>query len=205
MKTRITRNELADWIRDTGKDSLMLTISEPHAKAHHLTLELKHMEPIVSQIVGMANRYVYGKHKHFESLKGVVVSEGGKQNPHFHIIFQKPACKDFEDFKRKLTNIATMLCDENFRFDFSESFLPARYKKVLAQPCYSTFVKVSNAHENIGSYLSKSVAEYFLLTGREVSFEDTKINLFVDFYNGESAGYYPRTIIRNQKEQYAHE
>ena len=40
MKTRITRNELAEWIRDTSKDSLMLTISEPHAKAHHLTLEL---------------------------------------------------------------------------------------------------------------------------------------------------------------------
>jgi hypothetical protein len=51
-------------------------------------------------------------------------------------------------------------------------------------PCYDGFVMVTDAHENSGSYLTKEYAHYYLLNGRKLIMKDSKIDLFVDFYNG---------------------
>ena len=44
------------------------------------------------------------------------------------------------------------------------------------------FVKVTDTHENIGDYLTKEYAHYYLLNGRGLVMKDSKIDLFVEFY-----------------------
>jgi hypothetical protein len=185
-KIRINKKELADWIRDFGTGGVMLSISEPHARSGYLNLEQWHMEPIVSYIIELASKQVFGKHKRFEALQGVMVCESPMSRPHFHIVFKKPEGMDRARFKDKLEKLATKLCDESFEFNLSNSTLPDGLKKVLATPCYDNFVKATDAHENSGSYLTKEYAHYYLLNGRKLVMEDSKINLFVDFYNRNS-------------------
>ena len=55
-RTIISKEEMANWIREVGTDGVMLTIAEPHGKLKHLNLEQRHMEPIVSRIIELANR-----------------------------------------------------------------------------------------------------------------------------------------------------
>lgn len=172
---------MAKWITNIGKNSLMLTISEPHAKTHNLDLSLTNLEPIVSDIIKLANSFVFGKHKRFIFLKGIIVCENLKKEiPHFHVVFMKPENIDFDIFKSKLEKIAHKLCKEEFVFDLKHTYLCSKKKYLLSQPCYEKFVKVSNSHENIGRYLTKSWdASYFILNDRAVNFEKDKIDLFV--------------------------
>lgn len=183
MRTIITREKMANWIRDVGTDGVMLTISEPHAKLHHLNLEQWHMEPIIDRIIELASKFVFGKHRRFEALEGLVVCENPRSRPHFHIVFKKPEAMDGVKFKNKLKKLESRLCDETFRFDLSDSHLPAVLKEKLATPCYDKFVLVTDPHENLGSYLTKEYAHYYLLDGRKLVMNDSKMDLFVDFYN----------------------
>ena len=96
----VTKSEMAECIKFNSVDSLMLTIAKPHAKANHLNLTVKDMEPIISKIINMANSAVFGKHKHFEFLRGIIVCESVKKEPHFHIILNKPQHLNFEKFKK---------------------------------------------------------------------------------------------------------
>lgn len=187
-KTIIKQEELAKWILDNSKDSLMMTISEPHAKASHLALELCHMELIISRIVNLCNKTVFGKHRHFDFLHGIVAVENIDRNPHFHIIFKKPDNKESDDFNKKLVKVADKLCSENYQFDLTKTYLPYNIKKFLTKPCYSSFVKVTKTHENTGSYLTKSISKYVILTGRDVKLITNDLNLFVDFHNGKKKG-----------------
>lgn len=86
-RVRMTKNDLVQWIIDKSADAMMLTISKPHCKARALQIEAWHMEPIVSQIVSLTNRYVFGKHKRAESLTGMVVIEHVPLDPHFTLFF----------------------------------------------------------------------------------------------------------------------
>ena len=126
MKVSISKNEMAEWIKDVGERSLMLTVSEPHAKTHHLKLGMSDMEPIISKIIKLANNFVFGKHKHYEFLDGVIVCQHANKQPHFHIVFKKPEKIDLDVFKRRLTKVANMLCNEDFKFDLTDTYLPSR-------------------------------------------------------------------------------
>ncbi|ABB73422.1 hypothetical protein SAMN05216403_13224 [Nitrosospira multiformis ATCC 25196] len=181
-RTIINKEEVADWIREVGTNGVMLTISEPHAKLKYLNLEQAHMEPIVSRIIELASKVVYGKHKRFEALEGLVVCESPIFRPHFHIVFKKPETIDKVKFKDKLTKLAIRLCNKKFRFDLSDSNLPEGLKKVMAFPCYDRFVEVTNTHKNTGSYLTKEHANYYLLTGRKLVLKDSKIELSMKLY-----------------------
>lgn len=181
MKTIVTKAEMAEWIKDISNDGVMMTISEPHARSKYLNLELSHMEPVVNRIIELASKSVFGKHKRFDALNGIIVCEHVKSQPHFHIIFQKPVDKEFEIFKSKLTKLADRLCDSRFEFNLTDSYLPARVKKALTKPCYDRFVRVTNAHECTGSYLTKEYAHYYLLDGRKLVMKESQIDLYVDF------------------------
>lgn len=124
MKLTINQRDLATWIQQASNDGLMLTISRPHAKANHLAIESRHMEPIISRIVDLANRFVFGSHKRFDYLKGIIVQEGGRLFPHFHIVFQRPLKMDMDIFQHKLTQLATRLSDPAFTFDLSHHSWP---------------------------------------------------------------------------------
>lgn len=75
------------------------------------------------------------------------------------------------------------LCSENFRFDQNDSNLSKGIKKTLSMPCYNSFAKVSEVHENIGSYLTKERANYYLLQGRKFSRKEDNLNLWVNYKN----------------------
>ena len=180
MKTRISKSEMADWIKAIGHDGVMMSISEPRAKSQYLMLEEWHMEPIIDRIIQLASKFVFGKHKRFESLNGMVVCEPAHPRPHFHVVLQKPESKHYCEFKSKLTKLADRLCNEDFIFDLSTSRLPARMRKTLAKPCYERFVRVTDAHENTGSYLTKEYAHYYLLDGRKLAMQENQIDLFVE-------------------------
>lgn len=199
MTLTINKNDLAQWIRDASVDGLMLTISRPHAKLNHLPdeeqkaaakmvmkkIEAIHMEPIVSQIVTLANQYVFGKNKHFDYLKGLVTCQHWHQFPHFHITFQKPIKMDFDVFEKKLTQLATRLDKESFTFKFKgrcRYYDPLIYK-TLMRPCYPGFVHVSRGHEGLGRYLTREHAKYFILAGRDFNLDRDRLDVFVDFYN----------------------
>lgn len=183
IRTIINREEMANWIREVGTDGAMLTISKPHEKLKHLNLEQTHMEPIVSRIIELASRFVFGKHKRFEALQGVMVCENPKFRPHFHIVFRKPEGIDVGKFKGKLKKLESRLCNQNFRFDLSDSKLSDVLKEKFATPCYGDFVKVTDTHENLGSYLTKEYANYYLLDGRKLVMRDSKIDLYVNFHH----------------------
>ena len=185
-RTIISKEEMADWIREVGTDGVMLTISEPHAKLKRLNLEQRHMEPIVSRIIELANRAVFGKHKRFEALQGLMVCENPKFRPHFHIILKKPEGMDKVKFKEKLVKLAKRLCNPEFVFNFSNTSSPYQLTTAIATPCYEGFVKATDAHENSGNYLTKEYAHYYLLNGRGFVMKDSKIDLFVDFYDERS-------------------
>lgn len=190
-RTIITREEMANWIRDLGRDGVMLTISEPHAKLHHLNLEQWHMESIVDRIIELASKFVFGKHKRFEALQGIMVCENPKFRPHFHIVFKKPEGMDRAKFKDKLVKLATRLCDPDFVFNFLDAKSPYQLTTAMATPCYDTFVKVTDTHENTGKYLTKEYAHYYLLNGRKLVLKDSKIDLFVSFYSSFNSDSHP--------------
>lgn len=206
MKISVSKNEMAEWIREVGEHSLMLTISEPHARAHHLKLGVSEMEPIISKIIKLANSFVFSKHKHYEFLDGVIVCQHANKQPHFHIVFKKPEKIDLNVFKRKLTKVADMLCKEDFKFDLSDEFLSSKVKLFLTFPCYNRFAKVTDTHENIGSYLTrlehKSTTMYFLLKDRKVNFKNDKIDLHINFENEKKE--IQRTEYQSQGGQYAY-
>lgn len=175
----ISKEEFSKWILYVAENSLMLTISEPHAKTKHLELTVENMQPIISKIVLMANNSVFTKHKHFEFLRGVVVAENVHKQPHFHILFKKPNGLEFDKFESRLTKVANKLCNAEFHFDLTDSYLNSRIKYFLSNPCYDRFAKVSNTHEFTGNYLTKQYAYYYVLDDRGVKFADTQLHIFV--------------------------
>lgn len=179
---KIKRKVIVEWIQEIGEGSYMLTISKVHAKAQHLKLTLEDLEPTISKIIYLTNGFVFGKHKHFEFLKGVIVCEHFNTEPHFHIIFQKPNKFDSFEFNKKLQKASKRLCDEKFEFNLNDSYLPAKTRYFLSHPCYPDFVKVSNFHMGLGLYLTKKVDTcYFLLTDRKVVFKRDLINVRIDY------------------------
>ena len=183
---QIEKYELQQWIEElTQYNSLMLTISEPHAKIKRVLANGNNLEPVIDQIIKFVNRYVFGKHKRFEFLKGLIVEENKFFSPHFHILFYKPESMDFNVFKYKMEQASNRLCLDNFRLDLSDSNLSSRLKDVLSMPCYDAFSKVTEVHENIGSYLTKKRANYYLLQGRKYSRKDDCLDLRVNYKNVE--------------------
>ena len=77
---------MAECIKLNSVDSLMLTIAKHHLKANHLNLFLKYMEQIISKIIYicMANSVAFGKHKHLEFLRGIIVCESIKKTSFSH-------------------------------------------------------------------------------------------------------------------------
>ena len=165
----VSKENFSGWVLEIAENSLMLTISEPHAKTKHLNLTVDNMQSIVSKIISMANHSVFTKNKHFEFLRGVVVCENFKKQPHFHILFKKPDEISFEKFEQRLIKVANKLCNPDFKFDLSHTYLQWKAKFLLATPCYDKFAKVSNTHEFTGTYLTKQFAYYYVLTDRELS------------------------------------
>ena len=140
----IGKTEYSNWIKNISVDSLMLTISEPHIKTKHLELTVKDMEPIISKIISMANSAAFGKDKHFEFLKGIIVCENvkeEKEQPHFHIILNKPQHLNFGKFQEKITKVSTSLCDKNFKFDLSDSYLTFINKYFLTNHAMKDLLK----------------------------------------------------------------
>ena len=183
---QIEKYELQQWIEElTQYNSLMLTISEPHAKIKRVLANGNNLEPVIDQIIKFVNRYVFGKHKRFEFIKGLIVEENKFFSPHFHILFYKPESMDFNVFKYKMEQASNRLCLDNFRLDLSDSNLSSRLKDVLSMPCYDAFSKVTEVHENIGSYLTKKRANYYLLQGRKYSRKDDCLDLRVNYKNVE--------------------
>ncbi len=82
---------LKEWIEEFTEDnSLMLTISEPHVRIHRLLANGNNLEPVIDKIIKLVNKYVFGKHKRFESLQGIVIEEDPLFQPHYHILLKKP-------------------------------------------------------------------------------------------------------------------
>lgn len=179
----ISRGKYSNWIKSLSEDSLMLTISEPHAKTKHLNLTVKDMEPILSKIIGMANSATFGKYKHFEFLRGLIVCENVDKQPHFHIVLNRPKNIEFDKFNKRITKVANKLCDKDFKFDLSESYLPSKTRYFLSTPCYEGFAKTTVAHEGLGKYLTEEYAFYYVLEDRKVNFQKSRIPVYLDFYN----------------------
>ena len=177
----ISGTKYSKWINEISNDSLMLTIAKPHAKTDHLNLTVKDMEPIISKIISMANSAAFGKHKHFEFLKGMIVCESVTKHPHFHILLNKPEHLEFDNFYEKITKVSTKLCDKNFKFDLRNSYLESQIRYFLSTPCYDRFAKTTIAHDSLGNYLSKEYAYYYLLENRKVNFATSRIPVYVDF------------------------
>ena len=129
----------------------------------------------------MANSAAFGKHKHFEFLRGIIVCESVKKEPHFHIILNRPQHLDFDTFNEKLTKVSTRLCDENFKFDLGDSYLTSINQYFLTTPCYKDFAKTSIAHDGLGEYLTKEYSYYYFLENRKVNFDTSRIPVYVDF------------------------
>ncbi len=179
----INQRELANWIHEVAQEAVMLTISRPSASAQALLVQAEHMEPIVSQIIQRANGYVFGKHKRFEFLSGLVVQEGGHCFPHFHIVFQKPIRMEMDLFMKKLTQLANRISTLDFEFDLRDSRLSSSYRAVLKRPGYPAFAHASLTHDRLGSYLTAEPAKYYELMGRDFNLERDLIDLRVDFHN----------------------
>lgn len=188
-RVNISSKEMASWIHDIGENSLMLTISEVHARCSTTKLDLKDLEPIVSSIINSANKMVFGKNKHFEFLKGIIVQEFGNneskknkyENPHFHILLEKPEFLDFETFETKLLKVEEKYSDKDYGFYLTNTPLSEWKKGILATPCYEKFIKVTKTHANIGSYLTKSYkSQFFILNGRGVNFKENEIKVYFD-------------------------
>lgn len=177
----ITRTDYSNWIKNISIDSLMLTISEPHIKTKHLKLTVMDMEPIISKIIDMANSATFGKYKHYEFLRGIIVCENVTKEPHFHIILNRPQHLEFDKFNEKITKVSTKLCDKNFKFDLRDSYLKSDVKYFLTTPCYEGFAKTTIAHERLGRYLTDEYAFYYFLENRKVNFETSRIPVYVDF------------------------
>ena len=191
MKNRvnISSKEMASWINDIGENSLMLTISELHARCSTTKLDLNDLEPIVSDIINTANKMVFGKNKHFEFLKGIVVQEFGSkesnknkyQNPHFHILFEKPETLDFKTFESKLLKVEEKYSDKDYGFYLTNTPLSEWKKGILVSPCYDRFVKITETHPNTGRYLTKSYkSRFFILNGRGINFKENEIKVYFD-------------------------
>lgn len=185
----------------------MLTISQPHARVNHLQLTMRDIEPLIGRIIELCNSFTFGKHKHFDWMRGVVAMEGGEFNPHFHIVFEKPANIDFERFKARLEKVADRLCREDFELDFDYDALDwyptKKVQKALSQPGYDRFAKVTEAHDNIGSYLTKAAnTEYFLINGRKPRLSRSKLDVFVDYFNGNQP--FAQMNIRSNERSFIH-
>lgn len=179
---QIEKYKLQQWIEElTQYNSLMLTISEPHAKIKRVLAKGNNLEPVIDQIIKFVNRYVFGKHKRFEFIKGLIVEENPDTQPHYHILLKRPESMDFNVFKYKMEQASNRLCLDNFRLDLSDSNLSSRLKDVLSMPCYDAFSKVTEVHENIGSYLTKERANYYLLQGRKFSRRTDCLDLRVTY------------------------
>ena len=139
------------------------------------------MEPIISKIIYMANSATFGKHKHFEFLRGMIVCENLKTQPHFHMILNRPQHLEFDKFKEKITKVSTRLCDKNFKFDLTDSYLTSANRFFLITPCYEGFAKTTIAHDGLGKYLTKQYSQYFALQSRKVDFETSRIPVYIDF------------------------
>jgi hypothetical protein len=183
---QIEKYKLQQWIEElTQYNSLMLTISEPHAKIKRVLANGNNLEPVIDQIIKFVNRYVFGKHKRFEFLKGLIVEENKFFSPHFHILFYKPESMDFNVFKYKMEQASNRLCSEDFKFDLSDSNLSNDIKNTLSSPCYNKFSKVTEIHENIGSYLTKDMANYYIINGRKFNRKNDHLELWVNFKNSK--------------------
>lgn len=185
MAVAIDKSEVSKWIRNVGKDGLMLTISEPHGKCHHLGIKEEHMAPVIDNIIGIANGLVLPKHRRSECLTGVVVVEGIEDEsiPHYHIVFSKPEKIEFDVFERKLTKVSNLFCSERFRFDLTDAPLSKEHKYFLSNPCYSKFAKVTPCHSFTGEYLTKKAARYYLLSRRGFDIRNDKLGLYMDYRN----------------------
>jgi hypothetical protein len=161
----------------------MLTISEPHAKIKRVLANGNNLEPVIDQIIKFVNRYVFGKHKRFEFIKGLIVEENPDTQPHYHILLKRPESMDFNVFKYKMEQASNRLCLDNFRLDLSDSNLSSRLKDALSMPCYDAFSKVTEVHKNIGSYLTKERANYYVLQGRKFSRRTDCLDLRVNYKN----------------------
>ena len=183
---QIEKYELQQWIEKFNQDdSLMLTISEPHIRINRLLAQGDNLEPVIDQIIKFVNRYVFGKHKRFEFIKGLIVEENKFFSPHFHILFYKPESMDFNVFKYKMEQASNRLCLDNFKFDLSDSNLSNDIKNTLSSPCYNKFSKVTEIHENIGSYLTKDMANYYIINGRKFNRKNDHLELWVNFKNSK--------------------
>lgn len=193
-KIHIAKYKIQEWIEKFDQDKvLMLSISEPHIRINRLIANGNNLEPVIDQIIKLVNRYVFGKHKKFESLNGIIVEENPIIQPHYHILFCKPDNMEFDVFKRKMEQVSIRLCSEDFKLDLRESNLSTSIKNTLSMPCYSTYSKATEVHENIGSYLTKGLAKYYILNGRKFSRKDNDLDLWVNFKNGSD--YYERIIF----------
>jgi len=171
------------WInRYFDNETLMLTISEPHQKLSKLTLEKSNLEVIISDILNIVNRYVFGKNKRFEYLRGIIVEENIHGRPHYHILLHKPEKMDFDRFVIKLEKVERLLCNENSQLNLHKYSLTASIRNLLSQPCYDSYAKVSKFHNKLASYLSKTVSNYYILQGRAFSRTNDNLDLYVDFY-----------------------
>jgi hypothetical protein len=187
----ISKRELVDWINEFNNDEvLMLTISEPHAKLHNLTIDGIYLEPVIDAIIKLVNRFVFGKNKKFEALNGIVIEENFLLRPHYHILLYKPVNMNFENFKHKLEQISARLCEENFQLDLRDSNLSQYIQKSLSKPCYDKFARVTEVHGNIGSYLTKKTvsSKYYILQGRKFNRANDCLDLKInpDNYNYSS-------------------
>lgn len=184
INIEIRKAILKEWIEEFNEgNSLMLTISEPHARIHRLLAHGNNLEPVIDKIIKLINRYVFGKHKRFESLQGIVFEKDPFIQPHYHILIKRPDSMEFDVFKDKLEKVTNRLCSEDFRLDLSDSTLNPKIKNALSMPCYNSFAKVTEVHERIGSYLTKERANYYLLQGRKFSRKDDNLNLWVNYKN----------------------
>lgn len=198
INIEIPKVTLREWIEElTQYNSLMLTISEPHARINRFLANGNNLEPVIDQIIKLINRYIFGKHKRFDSLMGIVIEENPLSQPHYHILFNKPESMDFNVFKYKMEQASNRLCLDNFRLDLSDSNLSSKLKDVLSTPCYDTFCKVTEVHDNIGSYLTKERANYYLLQGRKFSRRTDCLDLRVNYKN--SRNHYENKNVSQQE------
>lgn len=182
-RTILGKSIFKRWINQFfDKELLMLTISEPHQKLSKLTSEKSNLEVIISEIINIVNRYVFGKNKRFEYIRGIIVEENIHGRPHYHILLLKPEEMDFERFKNKLEKVERLLCNENSQLNLNKYSLTTSIRNLLSQPCYDSFAKVSKFHNKLASYLSKTVSNYYILQGRAFNRTNDNLNLYVDFY-----------------------
>lgn len=128
-RTKLGKSECEKWMNENfDNESLMLTISEPHQKLSKLSLEKSNLEVIISEIINIVNRYVFGKYKRFEFLRGIIVEENIYGRPHYHILLNKPENMNFDIFLKKLRKVERLLCNEDSQLNSSKYNLTTRKK-----------------------------------------------------------------------------